>query len=81
MRFESNRPKITRRRAYCSGGDSLFRPFCCRFRFFQYICYCTNTLNFKFMKKIFMFSLAGALALAATACDDKDDKGGGIPVR
>lgn len=29
------------------------------------------------MKKIFMLCLAGALALAATACDDKDDKGGG----
>ena len=33
------------------------------------------------MKKIFMLCLAGALAMAATACDDKDDKGGGIPVR
>lgn len=33
------------------------------------------------MKKIFTLCLAGALALAATACDDKDDKGGGIPVR
>ena len=29
------------------------------------------------MKKIFMLCLAGALALASTACDDKDDKGGG----
>lgn len=29
------------------------------------------------MKKIFTLCLAGALALAATACDDKDDKGGG----
>lgn len=28
------------------------------------------------MKKIFMFCMAGALALAATSCDDKDDKGG-----
>lgn len=33
------------------------------------------------MKKIFMLCLAGALALATTACDDKDDKGGGTPVR
>lgn len=32
------------------------------------------------MKKIFALCLAGALALAATACDE-DDKGGGIPVR
>lgn len=38
-------------------------------------------LNAKLMKKIFMLCLAGALALASTACDDKDDKGGGIPVR
>lgn len=33
------------------------------------------------MKKIFMLCLAGAFAMAATACDDKDDTGGGIPVR
>lgn len=33
------------------------------------------------MKKIFMLCLAGALALAAASCDDKDDKGGGIPER
>lgn len=33
------------------------------------------------MKKIFALCLAGALAMAATACDDDDDKGGGIPVR
>ena len=38
-------------------------------------------LNAKLMKKIFMLCLAGALALASTACDDKDDKGGGIPVK
>lgn len=29
------------------------------------------------MKKIFALCLAGALAMAATACDDDDDKGGG----
>lgn len=29
------------------------------------------------MKNIFTLCLAGALALASTACDDKDDKEGG----
>lgn len=33
------------------------------------------------MKKIFMFCLAGALATAAAPCDDKDDRGGVIPVK
>ena len=33
------------------------------------------------MKKIFMFCLAGALATAAASCDDKDDRGGLIPVK
>ncbi len=33
------------------------------------------------MKKIFMFCLAGALATAAAFCDDKDDRGGVIPVK
>ena len=32
------------------------------------------------MKKIFMFCLAGVLATAAASCDDKDDRGGVIPV-
>ena len=33
------------------------------------------------MKKIFIFCLAGALAKAEASCDDKDDRGGVIPVK
>jgi len=35
MRFESNRPKIARRAAYCPEGYSLFRSFCRQFRFYR----------------------------------------------